>query len=148
LEGISVAWVLNFFHVLFGALWVGGAVYASSVAGPVLGTIPGEAGAAVAAEFTKRTARFYRITGGLAILLGLAVAGMEGKFGALAWGALVLVIAIFGWGEAVVRKRAAAVMASSDAERPAAIRSVMQASLIENAGFLILIGLMVSLRYS
>jgi hypothetical protein len=144
----SVTWVVNFFHVLFGSLWLGGAVYASAVAGPLLGSVPGEAGALVAGGFAESTARFFRISGGLAILLGLAVSWLEGRFGPLSWAALIVALALFGWGEAVVRKRAAAVMGASDADRPAAIRAVMQASLAENAGFLVLLWLMVALRYA
>jgi hypothetical protein len=144
----SFIWLLDFFHVLFGALWVGGAVFASFVAGPVLGMLSGDSVATAAPAFHARNARFNRITGGLAIVLGAIVWLGEGMTNAaIGWSAIVLALALLGWGEAVVGRRGKAVMAASPADRPAAIAAAIQASTVENAGFLVLVGLMVALRY-
>ncbi len=153
LMGIVIAWlggrldlmVVNFSHVLLISLWIGGAIFAATVALPALRRIEGDA-AAPAASFARRTARFFRVTGLLAIATSAGFAGLAGKLGPIGWVAIALAIGLFFWGETTAAKRSAAIAASTVTGRPAAIRAAVRDSAIENAGYLILLLAIVALR--
>jgi hypothetical protein len=142
----TLPWITNFFHVLFGALWLGGVFFAAFAVGPVLGRSVA-AQREIGADFAMSAARYYRVVGTLAIVLGLVLAWIEGQRGWEAPAALILAIALFGWGEAVTKRHWMRLPEASDADRPALISRGIQLSMVENLGFLVLLAFMGLMRY-
>jgi hypothetical protein len=72
------AGLLVLFHVLFAALWFGGAVYQTAVIGRALMVAgPQASGFMLALARRGGIGRYFAITGGLAILFGGALYGQE-----------------------------------------------------------------------
>jgi uncharacterized membrane protein len=153
LMGVIIAWlggrltlmVVNFSHVLLISLWIGGAIFATAVAVPALRTIQGDAAVPIA-DFTRRAARFFRITGLLAIALAAIFVGADGRLGPIGWIAIAVGIGFFIWGESTMARRAAAIAGAGARDRPGAMRAALQDSAIENLGYLVLLLTIVTLR--
>jgi uncharacterized membrane protein len=141
----NLPWIANFVHVLFGALWLGGAFFASLVVGPVVAR-SGAAQREMLPDFAMATARYFRVVGTLAIVVGLVLGWVEHAGGWPPAAALVLAILLFGWGEAVVKRHWLKLAAAPEGERAALIARGIRFSVVEQIGFLVLLALMGIMR--
>ena len=140
---IALVWL----HVLAVVFWFGGSALMAFVVGPSLAAAGGSAQTALTMIATKSHG-YYAGTGGLAILTGLVLAWLEGRFSSpLIWAVLVLGVFLAFWGARVTGKRADALARAGDTERPAAVTRVIQAGTIEMTAFFVAYTLMILVRF-
>lgn len=150
--------VLYALHVLFGIAWFGGAIFSLLVLGPAFATVSGPAMAEVGPRIGAQAMKVMPVAAAGTMLLGIATAFATGRFTNLsaiftqAYGvtvvvALAIAIATYVWASLVVDKRVHAMQAAAVAEKPAAVKRIMQAIAVEQAGFLSILFCMVLLRF-
>ena len=139
--------VLVWIHLLSVILWFGGSALMAFVIGPVLGATGSET-RALTGNIAARSHRYYAAAGGVAILSGLILAWLTGRFSSpLMWVVIVIAVFLAYWGAQITGRAADAIAAANDAERPAAIARMVRSGTIEIAGFVIAFTLMVLVRF-
>lgn len=145
---MSVLVVLVWFHVLSVIMWFGGSAMMAFVIGPSIESA-GSAAQPLVTVVAANAHRYFAIAGGVAILSGLALAGLEGRFGSPLIGT-VIVLAVFlaVWGARVTGRAADAIGAApTESTRAAAIARMKRVGTIEILGLTIAFTLMILVRF-
>ncbi len=150
---IYLAIVLQWLHVLFAIAWFGSSIFIVFVMTPTIRQLSATAQDEYLRAFELVSKRFFPITGGMTVLLGILrglVLGIQpaSPYGITFIAALVLGIALSFWG-ARVTGPSAELMARTPAgpEKLEAFNRTMRVGYIELGGFLIVLALMVAMRF-
>ena len=117
------------------------------IVGPALRSVGAE-NAPLTRAIAEKSHRYYAAAGGLAILSGLTLTWLEGRFSSpLILAVIVLAVFLAFWGARVSGQRLDVLAQATADARPAAAASFMQASTVEIAGLIVAFTLMILVRF-
>ncbi len=143
-----LVYVLDWIHVLAGALWIGGAFLAGLVVGPAIGASRPSTQGDFATQFAARAVPYFYGAGIVAIIAGVGVTSLEHAWGTAAIVGLALALVLLAYGTFVSAPDVRRLRDASEAERPAVLGRVIRSTMVELGLFLLLLTSMVVLRYA